>query len=332
MAKIVIVNSPHEDFEYEKRELSSIAEIHIARCETYEELFSAAKDADVLMIGDISHIPLRREILLRLHNVKLISVYGVSVDTIDLETAQELGITVTNAPTYGTEDVADHAVSLLLALIRRIPMIDYELRRMKWKALRSNVRVLKERFGPFRRLSSLTVGLLGFGRIGRAVARRLHPFKCKVIGYDPYVCKEIFEEYGVVKKNFKDFLSEADVISIHATLTKDTYHLLNEEAFQQMKDGVFIVNTSRGAIIDEKSLIKYLKNGKVAGAALDVFEEEPLPDNHPLMECPNVILTPHIGWYTEEAMLDQKKETTLNVKEFLLGREPPFIVVKGKRF
>jgi len=324
--RIAIVNSPHPNWDYEKKELGQLAEIEVVRCGSYEELFSLCGDADILMVGDIKHIPLTREVLKKLPKLKLISVYGVGVDTIDLESASELGILVANAPEYGVEDVADHTLALMLSLLRRIPMLDNELRGRGWDSIRANIKDLKERFGVFRRLSSLVVGLIGFGRIGRAVAKRLQPFGCKIIAYDPYIPDHIFQQQRVQRSSFEGLLSSSDIISIHVTLSKETYHLLDEKAFQLMKDGAMLVNTSRGEVVDEEALIKALKSGKLSGAALDVFEKEPLPKDHPLIKIPNVILTPHIAWYSEEAMMEQKRETVLNVKEFLLGRKPPYLV------
>ncbi len=328
--KIVIVNSPHANWDYERRELEELAELKVVRCSSHDELLSEARDAEILMVGDIAHIPLTKDILGKLPKLRLISVYGRGVDTIDLKAATEFGIIVANTPEYGVEDVADHTIALLLSLLRRIPMLDRELRRVGWHELRSDINAVREQFGAFRRISSMTVGLIGFGRIGRAVARRLRPFGCKIIAYDPYVPEEKFKEISVEKVGLQELLSQSDVISIHAILTRETYHLLDEKAFKFMKDGVFIVNTSRGAVIDEKALIKALRNGKVQGAALDVFEKEPLPADSPLLKMQNVILTPHIGWYSEEAMEEQKREAVLNVKAFLAGKEPPYAVnVRG---
>jgi D-3-phosphoglycerate dehydrogenase len=324
--RIAIVNSPHPNWDYEKEELGQFAEIKVVRCGSYFELLSLCKDVDILMVGDIKHIPLTREALKKLPKLKLISVYGVGIDAIDLKAASELGILVANAPEYGVEDVADHTLALMLSLLKRIPMLDSELRKRGWSSIRTNIKYLKEKFGAFRELSSLVVGLIGFGRIGRAVARRLQPFDCKIIAYDPYVPDYIFQQYQVRESNFENLLSSSDIISIHVTLSKETYHLLDEKAFQLMKDGAMLVNTSRGEVVDERALIKALKSGKLSGAALDVFEKEPLPKNHPLTKMPNVILTPHIAWYSEEAMMKQKRETVLNVKEFLLGRKPPYLV------
>ena len=324
--KVVIVNSPHPDWDYERRELSQLAELRVAKCSSYEELLSEAEDAEIIMVGDIAHIPLTEEILRRLPKLKLISVYGVGVDAIDLKAAAELGIIVANAPEYGVEDVADHTLALLLSLLRRVLMLDRELRRVGWRDLRSDIEVIRKRFGALRRISSLTIGLIGFGRIGRTVARRLRPFGCRILGYDPYVPDEMFKELSVERADLEELLSRSDVISIHVILTEETYHLLDEGAFKLMKDGVLIVNTSRGAVIDERALINALRSGKVLGAALDVFEKEPLPADSPLLEMQNVILTPHIGWYSEEAMAEQKRETVLNVKAFLLGEKPPYAI------
>jgi len=194
------------------------------------------------------------------------------------------------------------------------------------KIRRNKVGSIKEMFGEIKRLSTLNLGLLGFGRIARAVAERAKAFGFKVIAYNPYVPKEVFEKANVQNVGFEQLLTESDIISIHVLLTEETRHMLGEREFKKMKRTAYLINTSRGRVVDEKALYRALKEKRIAGAALDVFEKEPLSKDSPLLQMENVILTPHIAWYSEEAMLDQKRETALNVRKVLEG-EPPLYPV-----
>jgi D-3-phosphoglycerate dehydrogenase len=194
------------------------------------------------------------------------------------------------------------------------------------KIRRNKVGSIKEMFGEIKRLSTLNLGLLGFGRIARAVAERAKAFGFKVTAYNPYVPKEVFEKANVQNVGFEQLLTESDIISIHVLLTEETRHMLGEREFKKMKRTAYLINTSRGRVVDEKALYRALKEKRIAGAALDVFEKEPLSKDSPLLQMENVILTPHIAWYSEEAMLDQKRETALNVRKVLEG-EPPLYPV-----
>ena len=324
--KVVILNLSHPSFDVEKNILEDIAELRMFWCNRPEEVIQVSKDADAIMAADIAHVPLTREILSRLEKVKVISIYGVGTETVDLRAAKEYNIIVANVPDYGISEVADHTMALALSLTRKVPMLDKALREQGWERIRNNIDYVREKFGEIRRLSMLNFGLIGFGRIARAVAERARAFGFKVIAYDPYVPKEFFEKTDVQKMEFEQLLTESDIISIHVLLTEETRHMLGEREFKKMKKGSYIVNTSRGAVIDEDALIEALKKRIIAGAALDVFEKEPLSKDSPLLQMENVILTPHIAWYSEEAMLDQKRKTALNVRKVLEG-EPPLYPV-----
>jgi len=324
--KVVILNSPHPSFDIEKSILEDIADLRIVWCNRPEEVIQVSKDADAIMAADIAHVPLTKEILSHLRKVKVISTYGVGTDAIDLKAAKEYNIVVANVPDYGISEVADHTMALVLSLIRKVPMLDKALREQGWGRVRGNIDYIRNTFGGIRRLNMLNFGLIGFGRIARAVAERAKVFGFKVLAYDPYVPKEVFKKAGVQSVEFDSLLKESDIISIHVLLTKETKHMIGEQEFKKMKKSAYIVNTSRGAVIDENALIKALKEKTIAGAALDVFEKEPLSKDNPLLQMDNVILTPHIAWYSEEAMLDQKRKAALNVKCVLTGRPPPYLL------
>jgi len=295
------------------------------RCNTQEEIIRASSGADALMCADIAHIPLTREVLSRLKNVKVVSVYGVSPDSVDVRAAKDYNIIVANVPDYGISEVADHTMALALSLLRKVPMLDKALRGLEWDRIKS-INYIRENFGEIRRLSTLNFGLLGFGRIARAVAERAKAFGFKVIAHDPYIPDDFFVKMNVQKVEFEDLLKDSDILSIHVLLTGETKHMITEKELNKMRKGAYIVNTSRGAVFEQEALIKALKEGLVEGAALDVFEKEPIENDNPLLQMNNVIITPHIAWYSEESMIDQKRKTALNVKKVLTG-EPPLYPV-----
>lgn len=307
--------------------LGDIADLKVVRCNTQEEIVKASFGADALMCADIAHIPLTRDVLSQLKNVKIVSVYGVSPDSVDVRAAKDYNIIVANVPDYGVSEVADHTMALALSLLRKIPMLDKALRGLGWETTKS-VEYIRENFGEIRRLSNLNFGLLGFGRIARAVAERAKAFGFKVVAYDPYIANDLFVKMNVRKVDFEALLKESDILSIHVLLTEETRYMIKEQEINKMKRGVYIVNTSRGAVFEQNALIEALKGGKVEGAALDVFEKEPIENDSPLLHMDDVIITPHIAWYSEESMIDQKRKTVLNVKKVLTG-EPPLYPVNA---
>ncbi|MGQ9781865.1 MAG: C-terminal binding protein [Nitrososphaeria archaeon] len=324
--KVVIINSAHPSSDIEKEVLEEIADVRTFRCNTQEEIVEAAAGADALMCADIAHIPLTREVLSRIRHIKVISIYGVSPDSVDVRAAREYNIVVANVPDYGTSEVADHTMALALSLLRKVPMLDKALRNVGWGRTRESINYVRENFGEIRRLNTLTFGLLGFGRIARAVAERAKAFGFRVVAHDPYVSDELFLKMDVEKMSFENLLKESDVLSIHVLLTEETRHMIGEQELNKMKKGVYIVNTSRGAVFDQRALIRALQEGQVAGAALDVFEREPIESDNPLLKMENVIVTPHIAWYSEESMIDQQRKTALNVRRVLSGEHPLYPV------
>jgi D-3-phosphoglycerate dehydrogenase len=324
--KVVIINSAHPSSDVEKEVLQDIADLKSVRCNTQEEIIEASSGADALMCADIAHIPLTREVLSRLRNIKVISVYGVSTDSVDVKAAREYNIIVANVPDYGISEVADHTMALALSLLRRIPMLDRALREQGWEKTRSKIDYVRQRFGKINRLGTMTFGLLGFGRIARAVGERAKAFEFRVIAYDPYIPDGVFSSMNVQKTDLEGLLKQSDIISSHVMLTDETKHMIGEKEFGKMKKGVFIVNTSRGAVFDQRELIRGLKDGSIGGAALDVFEREPIESDNPLLKMENVIVTPHIAWYSEEAMIDQQRKTALNVRKVLSGEQPLYPV------
>jgi D-3-phosphoglycerate dehydrogenase len=307
--RVVALNVPHPSFEIERNLLQDIADVDTYWCDSADDIIRVASDADGMMIADIP-VPLTSRILRRLKKVKVISVYGVGTDLVDVKAATEQKIVVTNAPDYGITEVADHTMALMLSLVRK-------------EKIRKNVTQIREMIGEIHRLSTMNLGLIGFGRIARAVAERAKAFGLRIVAYDPYVPESSFKSKRVERVDLSVLLEEADVISIHTLLTDETWHLITEREISRMKKGVYLVNTSRGAIVEEKALLEAICSGHIAGAALDVFEREPLEKDSPLFQMENVILTPHVGWYSEEAMADQKKTVAVNTRKVLTGETPP---------
>jgi D-3-phosphoglycerate dehydrogenase / 2-oxoglutarate reductase len=271
-----------------------------------EELAAAVADADAVLVRSATRIT--RDALARATRLKVIGRAGVGVDTIDVEAATEKGVAVMNAPAGNTISAAELACALLLSLVRKVPAADRSMREGKWdRASFSGTELYRK-----------VLGLIGAGRIGSEVARRAHAFGMRVLAYDPYLSADAARGMGVELTPLDNVLRESDAISLHVPLTEGTRGILGEAQLALLKPGCVIVNAARGGLVDETALIRRLKEGKLAGAAFDVFEQEPLPADHPLRTLPNVVLTPHLGASTEEAQLNVAIEIAEAVKLALL--------------
>jgi D-3-phosphoglycerate dehydrogenase len=317
--KVVITECDHGSIEEEKTEFGRIgAELIFAQIKGEEELIRVCKDADGLLI---QYALLTREILQQLPKCKVIARYGVGVDSIDLRAATDLGIIVTNVPDYCVDEVADQAVSMILALTRKTVFFDQKVKSDQWNFRQGR---------PIHRIKGKTLGLIGSGRIGLEVAKRISAFGVRVMAFDPYLQKP---PAGIELMDFDSVLRESDFISIHCPLNESTRHLLGEREFQKMGKKPLIINTSRGQIIDEMALIRALTKEQVSGAGLDVLEKEPPDPQNPLLRMENVIVSPHMSFYSEESISELKRRTAENVSAVLLGRWPKSMVnreVKGR--
>ncbi|MCS6836933.1 MAG: hypothetical protein NZ750_13065 [Anaerolineae bacterium] len=271
-----------------------------------EQLIAQASDAHALMIR--SGVKVTREVFQAAPHLKIVARAGVGVDNVDLTAATEHKVIVVNTPGGNTVSTAEFTMGLMLALARFIPQGDASLKAGKWD--RKNFVGVE--------LRGKTLGLVGFGRIGRAVAKRALAFEMTVIAYDPYVSAESAQADGVEKVELADLYARADFISLHALINNDTHHMINAASIAQMKDGVRIINAARGALIDDHDLAEAIKSGKVAGAALDVYEEEPPPADHPLVGLPNVIDTPHLAASTTDAQVTVAVEAAELIVDYLL--------------
>ena len=277
---------------------------------------SALARADALIN---QFVPLDAELIAAMPRCLLIVRYGVGYDGIDLAAATQAGICVANVPDYGTQEVANHAVSLMLAVHRRLLQYDSALRQGRW--LRGPQVV-----PPIPRLKGLTLGIVGLGRIGRTVAAHADSLGLHRLTYDPYVSRSAAMDAGAVLVDFETLLRQSDFVTFHTPLTAETRHLLGEAEIQRMKPSAVVINTSRGAVVDTTALARALHAGRLAGAGIDVFEQEPLRPAHPLWTAPNTILTPHVAWYSEEATHTLKRRVAEEVARVAQGEWPRSLV------
>lgn len=313
--KVLLTDYEFEHLQYEKdvfQESGLDIEFIKAQCKTEEEVIDQAKHVDAILN---QYAPVSRRVIESLENTKIISRYGVGVNTIDLGAAKEKGITVANVPDYGMEEVSNHALALLLSWARKVTLLNNEVKKGNWD-FKACV--------PIHRFNEQTVGVLGFGRIPRRFIEKVKPLGFKTAAYDPFVSAEEMAAVGVQKMELDEIIRESDFLSVHVPLIDDTFHLINEERLHQMKKTAVIINTARGPIIDEKALADALEKGIIAGAALDVTEDEPVSTNSPLLKMDNVIITPHSAWYSEEAMIELRKKAAKNIVHVLSGEKTPY--------
>lgn len=284
---------------------------------TEDEIIAASHDADVVLVERFS-TQLTRRVIDALNRCRLIAKYAIGVENIDIAAATEHGIVVCNAADYCVEEVSDHAVALLLACSRRIVTIDRHVQRGGWHDVAFEF--------PLRRFSALTLGLVGLGRVARRVAQKLRTFGLRILATDPYVSEIDAAASGVELVSLNQLLRESDLISVHTPLTPETHQLIGQREFEMMKPSAFLVNTSRGAILDEPALIRRVREGRIAGAALDVAEIEPLPANSPLRGLPNLILTAHYAGDSVESLRDVHRTMGESINAVLQNNWPPFPV------
>ena len=279
------------------------------------EVIARTRDADALII---SSSPVSRRVMESLEGVQAVMRTGVGYDVIDVPAATELGVVVINVPDIWIREVANHALALLLAWNRRIVTLDREVRGGTWSG-----RVPGAVTGS---LHGETVGIVGLGNIGSAFARRIAALETHVIACDPYVDDARFKTLGVERVDLPTLAARADYVSVHALLNAATRGLINEAFFRRMKPTACLVNTSRGPVVDEAALARALREGRLAGAALDVFEEEPLAADSPLRRLDNVILTPHAAYFSSPAVAQVPKRCGEEIARVLLKERPLNVV------
>ena len=278
-----------------------------------EDLIDKIKDADGLLFcfQDIDETVLRSA-----KNLKAAQRYGIGVDNINIKVATELGIVVSNIPDYCIDEVSDHALSMILAINRMIVPDSKMVKLGKWNDVKKSNRVF--------RLSDATLGVVGFGRIGRRLANKAKVLGLNVIAYDPYINEEVYD--GVKIVSFDQVISSSDILSLHVPLTEETNHLISYKELEKMKENAILINVSRGGLIDENALSEYLKSGKVRGVGLDVMEDHNPSSTNPLFEYENVIVTPHTAFFSQESSEELQIRSCEQLYGVLNGKKPKFLI------
>jgi len=307
---IAVTDSPFPSLDPAKQTLARLdPEYLMAKSAAAADILAVARDADAVLV---TYAKLPGELLRQLTRCKAIGRFGLGVDNIDLPVAKELGIAVNYVPDYCLREVSDHAMALLLALARKVPFSNKLVQSGRWEV---------PPIVPLRRLDGQVLGLVGFGNIPRTLAPKAKAFGLQVLTYDPYVAKDLADAVGVECVSFDDLLARSDFISVHAPLQPATRGLMNAKAFAKMKNGVLLINTARGPLVDEAALIAALDSGKIGGAALDVLTTEPPAKDSPLLGRDNVILTPHTGFYSVEALEELQTKCASDVARVLSGEK-----------
>jgi D-3-phosphoglycerate dehydrogenase / 2-oxoglutarate reductase len=285
-------------------------ELRPQQCRSEDEIIALAQEADAVLN---CYAKMTSRVIEALKRCRIIARYGIGVDNVDLAAASQARILVTNVPDYCVDEVSDHALGLLLTLARNIITADAAVKSGTWSATAHT---------DIRRLRGQTLGLVGFGKIAKALASKVQSLGMKVLVYDPYLEPVLIVQCGAEPANLESLLVKADAISIHVPLCPETRNLIGPRELERMKPTAFLINTSRGGIVDEAALAVSLKAGRLGGAALDVLTVEPPPPDHPLRQAPHIILTPHLAFYSRESVIELQTKAAEEVARALKG-EPP---------
>ncbi|NOC46080.1 C-terminal binding protein [Ruegeria sp. HKCCD7559] len=319
--KVVITDYDFGDVAVETEILEAAgAEVIALQAKRQEDLFDVAPHCAAMMN---QYARIGKETIARMRNCEVIARYGVGVDIVDVGTATEKGILVTNVQNYCTEEVADHAIALWLTLARKLPDYDRATHAGVWKWQSGQ---------PVYRLRGRTMGVVSLGKIGQAIVARAQSFGVTVIAFDPYLPREVAAKIGVELVSKPELLARSDYILMQAPMTPNTHHFLSDAEFSVMKPGAILVNTGRGPTVDNKALFRALTEGHLAAAGLDDPEEEPAkranwtPDDNPLFKLPNVLVTPHAAYYSEESIHAARVTAATQVAKVLTGQKPDYTV------
>lgn len=321
--KVVVTDRDYPDLSIERSILEPIgAEVIDAQCKTGgEALISYVQDADAILQ---QYAEIKEDVIASLHNCKVIARYGTGVDILDVNACHERGIVVTNVPFYCIDEVADHALALAISLARRIPMYVQSVRQGKWHWSKAGI--------PIHRFSAQVFGIVGFGKIGRNLARKAGSLKFEVIAHDPYVDPFLIEEEGAHPADFEMLLRRSDIVCVQVPLRPETHHIIGEEDLRRMKSTAILINTARGKLVDNRALYKALSEGWIAAAGLDDIEDEPAKRKvwdyraNPLLKLDNCLITPHSAYYSEESLALARRTAAEEVRAVLLGQKPRYVV------
>ncbi len=316
MYTIVVTDDRYGSYIEEKEIFNKLnTELIILNSKKIEKDNLQIQNADALLVN---LYPMSKNIISNLKHCKIISRYGVGYDNVDIEAATQKGIWVSNVPDYSIEDVSDQALALLLGNIRKIAFKDRMIRRGEWNLHSNQLN---------HRMKGAVLGLIGYGAIAKRFHEKTSAFGfSKVLVYDPFIKREIITNKGASPTDLNILLSESDYISIHVPLNDTSKKMIGEKQLNLMKKNSILINTSRGGVIDQQALIDTLQKKQIAGAGLDVFEKEPIPNNSPLLKLDNVTLSDHTGWYSEESLKELKTKAAINVLAVLKGGQPIYPV------
>jgi D-3-phosphoglycerate dehydrogenase len=308
--KVVVSDQVFPSVDIERDLLSAIEAELIVASGVVDDVLEVAGDADAILN---TYLPWSADSIAHLDRCRIIARYGIGFDNVDLTAARDAGIVVTNVPDYSVEEVATHALALILAALRKVVAADAAVRAGQWTV---------DNFRPIRRLSTLTIGLIGYGRIARRIASPLQALGADIIAHDPYL--EAGPDMPPLL-SLEAVLRQADVISLHLPLSDETRGLFGADTLGAVKEGAILVNTSRGPLVDLEALRNALETGRLSAAALDVFDIEPV-DPARIAGIPNLIATPHMAYYSEEALQESQRKAATQVIKVLTGQEPDYQV------
>jgi D-3-phosphoglycerate dehydrogenase len=284
-------------------------------CLTEEALIEACWEADAILA---LREPFTERVIKQLKKCRVISRFGVGLDSIDVPAATRAGIRVTNVPDSNIDEVSTHALAMMLALVRKLKTFDRAIRAGRWDSLADGAGI--------QRLNQLTLGIIGFGRVGREVARKAKPFGLSCAAYDPYLPPETIRSHGAMPMPLEEIVTSADILSLHIPLTPETTNLLSAERISRMKPGSFLVNVSRGGLVDEDALCAALHSGHLAGAGIDTVAAEPISPNHCLLHQDDVFLSPHAAHFSASSYAEVRSKAFADVARVLRGEEPVYPV------
>ena len=312
--KVIKADNRYEDIQVEKEILNKIGAA-LKEYNLYDEdkIIEVAKDVDGI-ITDLA--PMTKKVISNLNNCKVISKVGTGVDNIDVSAATKKRILVCNVPDYCVKEVSDHTLALILSLTRKVIFLNSRVKKGIWSI---------DEAKPIHSLSDIVLGLVGFGKIARLVYSKARVFGFKVIIYDPFI-DSLDGEYETELIDFNYLIKNSDIISIHCPANPKTHHLFSHNQFKAMKPSSYLVNTSRGTIVDSKALYEALKSNLISGAAVDVYDPEPIEPGDPILELDNFIITPHLGFYSERSIKEVRRISASNIATVLSGGGPQNVI------
>jgi D-3-phosphoglycerate dehydrogenase len=316
--RVLVTDAEYSSLDIEAEVLTAAGhELITASCTTPEDVIAAGAGVDAMLV---QYAPITAEVLAALPQFRLVSRYGVGVDVVDTEAAAARGVWVCNVPDYGTTEVALHAVAMLLALVRNLAGHDRTVRAGQWDYHLG---------GELHRPSTLTLGVVGLGRIGRLTAERAGAWFGTTVGYDPYLPADAWPA-GLERLELTELFARSHAVTLHLPLTEATRELVGAGLLDRMPIGSYLVNTARGGLVDLDAVVAALDDGRLAGVALDVLPQEPPPDGHPLLTHPRTLITPHVAWYSAEAEVELRRKAAQNIVDWARTGRPTYVVVEGR--